>query len=80
MRVLKNIPHPQCQITVFEWSGNYLLKLEQGPLEQTFKVRALDVTGPDDMEELLKDEAFMQAAFKRFDEMRDSFYEAMAKL
>ena len=43
MRVVKEIPHSACKITVFSWNQKYLIKLEQGDFEQTFKVSEFDV-------------------------------------
>ncbi|WP_317172155.1 hypothetical protein [Hymenobacter sp. BRD67] len=45
MRHVADIPFPQVKITLLAWNGKYLLKLEQGPLEQTYKVSELDLTG-----------------------------------
>jgi hypothetical protein len=76
MRVLKEIHRPQCKITVFQWNGKYLLKLEKGLIEQTFKVPELDITGEDELEAILSEE-FMQKADERFTEMMQSLQKAM---
>jgi len=79
MRVIGEIPHEACKITVFAWNNKYLIKLERGPIEQTFKVPEMDVTGDDDIKEML-DGPFMKKAIARFDEMESSLMEAMEKL
>lgn len=79
MRVIGEIPHEACKITVFAWNNKYLIKLERGPIEQTFKVPEMDVTGDDDINEML-DGPFMKKAIARFDEMESSLMEAMEKL
>lgn len=76
MRVLKEIHRPQCKITVFQWNGKYLLKLEKGLIEQTFKIPELDITSEDYLEAILN-EAFMQKAEERFTEMMQSLQQAM---
>lgn len=76
MRVLKEIHRPQCKITVFQWNGKYLLKLEKGLIEQTFKIPELDITSEDDLEAILNEE-FMQKAEERFTEMMQSLQQAM---
>lgn len=43
MRIVSEIPHEDCRITIFSWNGKYLIKYEQGPLEQTYKVSEWDV-------------------------------------
>lgn len=69
MRHVADIPHPEAKITLFSWNGKYLIKLEKGDLEQTYKVSELDITGEEDVFALL-DEEFLQAAVRRFALMR----------
>jgi hypothetical protein len=75
MRLVREIPHPDCKITIFSWNNRYLIKLEQGLLEQTFKVAETDVT---DEEELISviDAEFLHQASNRFQDMGQSLYEA----
>lgn len=42
MRILGSIPHPQFKISVFSWSEKYLVKIEAGFFEQTYKFREAD--------------------------------------
>jgi hypothetical protein len=79
MRVVTEIPHPQCKITVFSWNGKYLIKLEAGPLEQTYKVSEWDLTGEDDIKKLLSEE-FINAALNRFEQMHADFSQALQSL
>jgi hypothetical protein len=72
MRHVADIPYPQVKITLLAWNGKYLLKLEQGPLEQTYKVAELDLSGvepPDAEIRQLLDDEFMAAAVSRFQAM-----------
>ncbi|MBX0291129.1 hypothetical protein K3G63_11795 [Hymenobacter sp. HSC-4F20] len=75
MRQLAIIPHPTVKITLFSWNGKYLIKLEKGPLEQTYKVSELDLTSEDDIH-LLLDEEFIQAAVQRFTGMQQDLQAA----
>ena len=43
MRVVREVLHPACKITVFDWNNRYLIKFEQGYFEQTYKFSQLDV-------------------------------------
>lgn len=76
MRVVKEIHRPQCKVTIFHWNGKYLIKLEKGLIEQTFKIPELDLTSEDELEAVLN-EAFMQKAEERFTEMMQSLQKAM---
>ena len=71
MRHVADIPHPTVKITLLAWNGKFLLKLEQGNLEQTYKVAELDLTTGTDAEvrELL-DAEFLAVAITRFAAMR----------
>ncbi|MBO3698605.1 hypothetical protein [Roseivirga sp. E12] len=75
MRVVKEITGKSCKITVFSWNGKYLIKLESGPFEQTFKVSELDVMEPE-LDDILN-ETFLGEAIKRFDEMAQSLRSAL---
>jgi hypothetical protein len=79
MRVVAEIPNPDMKITVFSWNGKYLIKLEKGPLEQTFKVDEMDVTGADDVRQML-DETFLQQALARFRDMRQDLQQAQDRV
>ena len=78
MRVVGEIPHPQCKITIFAWNNRYLIKLEQGLLEQTFKVNEYDVTSEAELYRIV-DEAFLEEAMQRFAGMSESLRQAMQR-
>lgn len=75
MRVVKEIAHPQCKITIFSWNNRYLIKLEQGTLEQTFKIDQYDIADEDELIRMI-DEEFLKRALNRFLEMGQSLHEA----
>ena len=68
MRFLQNIPHTQLSIGLYAWNNKYIVKIEAGPYEQTYKVSELDVISPDDVPALL-DEPFLAQVVRRFQEM-----------
>ena len=72
MRVVGEIPHPDCKITIFSWNNRYLIKFESGLFEQTFKVAEYDILQESDLYTLV-DEAFIQDTLARFDAMNTSF-------
>lgn len=79
MRVVGEIPHPHCKITIFAWNNRYLIKLEAGLLEQTFKVNQFDVTGEADLHKLA-DDTFIREAIDRFDDMARSLNQALSRI
>lgn len=78
MRVVGEISHPECKITIFAWNNRYLIKLEQGLLEQTFKVNEYDVTSEAELYRIV-DEAFLEEAMQRFAGMSESLRQAMQR-
>jgi hypothetical protein len=80
MRHVADIPHPAVKITLLAWNGKFLLKLEQGNLEQTYKVAELDLlTGTDAEVRELLDEEFINATIARFHDMREDLQAAFLR-
>lgn len=75
MRVVADIPHPEIKITLLAWNGKYLIKLELGPFEQTYKVSEMDVAGDEEVKTWL-DEEFLQQCMEQFLTMRKNLHEA----
>ena len=67
MRVVKEIPGRACKITVFSWNGKYIIKLENGPFEQTFKVSEFDIL-EEELDDILSED-FLSEAMLRFNAM-----------
>ncbi len=78
MRVVREISHPEFKITIFSWNNRYLIKLEQGLMEQTFKISELDLSGEEELLSLL-DAEFLHQASLRFQDMGQSLYEARVR-
>lgn len=79
MRVVGEIAHPELKITIFHWNNRYLIKLEAGLFEQTYKVHEYDVTSEEEVKKLVTDE-FIQSAINRFNQMAESLQQALSKL
>ncbi len=79
MRIVSEIFHPQCKITVFAWNGKYLIKLERGLLEQTYKIPEMDLSGEEDIKKLVQGK-FLQGVLSRFDEMEKDLLQALHTL
>ena len=75
MRVVKEITDKPFKVTIFSWNEKYLIKLEDGPFEQTFKVSVFDFL-EEELEALLND-AFMEEAQARFSDMAMSLKKAI---
>jgi len=78
MRVVGEIPHNVCKITLFSWNNRYLIKLECGLLEQTYKVNQFDIASEADLYKIVN-ETFIHEALDRFREMDKSLQLALEK-
>ena len=76
MRLIANIPHPKCSITLMIMNQKYILKFEQNNIEQTYKISEMDVTGEDEVRELAEDSEFIAKVLSRFEAMEEDFYKA----
>ena len=73
MRVVAELPHPDCKITIFLMNNKYIIKFEQGTLEQTYKLAEMDIlNGVNGVFEII-DEDFIQSVLGRFTTMRSDF-------
>jgi hypothetical protein len=79
MRVIKTIRFPHITVSIFNMNDKYLVKLEAGPMEQTFKFPVTEIAGIEAIEKLL-DQEFMDKALTRFNEMYLSFKEARERM
>jgi hypothetical protein len=73
MRVIAELPHPVCKITIFSMNQKFIIKLEKGIYEQTYKVSEMDMTdGVNGVFKMLDDQ-FMNTVAERFQLMRSDF-------
>ena len=79
MRVVGEIPHPDCKITLLAWNNRYLVKLEQGYMEQTFKIDQFDISSDADLLTIV-DHEFINKALHRFAEMAQDWSMAIQKV
>ncbi|MBP6056010.1 MAG: hypothetical protein KA527_10235 [Cytophagaceae bacterium] len=69
MHFIKEIPHPNMRITLFEWNSKYILKFETPQLEQSYKFSVLDVGGQKEIEELATSSSFQTFVITTFQQM-----------
>lgn len=76
MRTLAELPHPDFKISIFNMNQKYIVKFEQGGLEQTYKISEMDIIGDVNGVFELIDEPFLETVKNNFIVMRTSFKEA----
>lgn len=73
MRILAELPHPDCKISIFGMNQKFIIKFEQGTLEQSYKIAETDIVGGIDGVFELLDDAFIAEVLNHFNIMRKSF-------
>lgn len=79
MRIVAELPHPECKISIFAMNQKFIIKFEQGTLEQSYKIAETDVIGGVNGVFELIDEEFIAAVITQFTAMRQSFFAAYAR-
>jgi len=76
MRIIAELPHPDFKISILNMNQKFIVKIEQGSLEQSYKIPEMDLTdGVNSVFELL-DEEFLKKVGARFTEMRADYKDA----
>ena len=75
MHFIKEIPHPNVRISLFEWNSKYILKFETPHLEQSYKFSVMDFSSQKEIEELATSSSFLDFVISTF----TSMYAEMAK-
>lgn len=70
MRVIKETFKEGIRISLFSWNNKYILKFENGMVEQTFKVNETEILSEKRLEELFEGE-FFEKVKERFNEMQE---------
>lgn len=79
MRIHKELKRGDIKISVFIWNNKYLLKFEQGLVEQTFKINESDILEENDLECFFSGN-FLSEVEKRFEEMHKSLRNQMENI
>ncbi|HEX8023112.1 hypothetical protein [Mucilaginibacter sp.] len=76
MRIIAELPHPDFKISILNMNNKFIVKIEQGSLEQSYKIPEMDLTdGVNSVFELL-DEEFLKKIAARFNDMRTDYKDA----
>ena len=78
MRVIGELPHPDFKITLFNWNNRYLIKIEEGYLEQTYKIDQFEVEEKNLFR--LLDGEFLKQVSERFIAMSRSLEGALQRV
>lgn len=75
MRVIAEVPHSRFKIQIFSYNAKYLIKIELGTFEQTFKISETDVSGVEEVKSMITTE-LLTNCLNRFITMRSDWEQA----
>lgn len=78
MRYIKDIENPDFKISIYQWNNKYIIKLEAGMYEQTYKIEEYEVSSIEEIEKCM-DEAFLNKVKMRFENMQSDFMDTLAR-
>ncbi len=78
MRIIGEIPHPSCKISIFYMNQKYIVKFEKGHMEQSYKISELDyvIAGLEDINKAINSD-FINAVVARFEQMEKDLHLAL---
>ena len=77
MRLVEEIPHDRYKIQIFNYNSRYILKIELGQFEQSFKIGESDVMGLEEVRKMITPD-LLSNCLQRFVEMRSDWEKAFA--
>ena len=80
MKIVKEFSNPHGRFTIFEMNNKFIIKIEKGNYEQTFKINTLDylIQSENDIERIL-DADFMKKTDAGFLKMHQDFNESISR-
>ena len=77
MRVIAEIPHSKYKIQIFSYNAKYIVKIELGQFEQVYKINESDVSGLEEVKNMVSNE-LLTNSLSRFLTMREDWEKSFA--
>lgn len=78
MRYIKDIPHQHFKISIYQWNNKYIIKVESGMYEQTYKIDEYEAASVAEIEKCM-DKSFLESIAMKFREMDENFRETLVR-
>ncbi|WP_138485018.1 hypothetical protein [Dyadobacter bucti] len=78
MRYIKDIPNENFKIGLYHWNNKYIIKIESGMYEQTYKIDDYELQNQKELEVCL-DKQFLATLNEKFSSMHEDFMEAFRR-
>jgi hypothetical protein len=79
MRVIADIPHHTFKISIFSYNAKFIVKIEWGSFEQSFKISEMDVSGLEEVEKMIT-ESFLENSMRRFISMQEDWAKSFQEI
>ena len=78
MRYIKDIANNKFKISIYQWNNKFIIKIESGTYEQTYKIDQYEVANVEEIEKCI-DVVFLESIETRFDMMNRDFFESLTR-
>ena len=78
MRYIKDIVNTRYKISLYQWNNKYIVKIESGMYEQTYKIDEYEVSNTEEIEKCI-DEVFISSVTERFKLMNNDFTDTLKR-
>ncbi|HEV7378490.1 MAG TPA: hypothetical protein VGN64_01745 [Dyadobacter sp.] len=78
MRYIKDIPNKEFKIGIYQWNNKYIIKIEIGMFEQTYKIDQYEVETIEEIEKCM-DSQFLTAVTRTFETMGAQFHDTLLR-
>jgi len=78
MRYIKDIVNTKYKISLYQWNNKYIVKIESGMYEQTYKIDEYELSNAEEIEKCI-DEVFISSVTERFKLMNNDFADALRR-
>lgn len=78
MRYVKDIANAEFKIGVYQWNNKYIVKIESGLFEQTYKIDDYEVQNIEELEACI-DSIFISSVRDKFEGMQRDFFGSLKR-
>lgn len=78
MRYIKDIPNTEYKIGLYQWNNKYIIRIESGLLEQTYKIDDYEIQKIEELEACM-DSDFIAKVRSTFDSMHAHFSDSLKR-
>ncbi|WP_221392240.1 hypothetical protein [Dyadobacter sp. NIV53] len=78
MRYIKDIVNNKYKISIYQWNNKYIIKVENGMYEQTYKIEEYEVAKVEEIEKCI-DDVFLVGVARTFESMEAGFMDSLSR-